>query len=220
MWILTASALAAPPAKPEPPSAWESKWYGRPRGNLRAVSVNGVTSAQAVLGAEGGIRYDHAPILGRGKKLRRGPSDLVGRTRLQGDVLYGITSSSFGYDVRLGSFIGPTSRYVTYQVGPDLWGNGYGTDTSLDYHLPFSLGIDLSNTVIFHIDRSVSAQVGVTPGWAFDRDRQTGGIGPFHELSGFATVTIQAGTFGFVVGYQRVYNAAGVTDGLILSVGL
>ena len=37
-------------AEPQP---WVTEWYGRPRGNVRAVSVNGVTSAQAVLGAEG-----------------------------------------------------------------------------------------------------------------------------------------------------------------------
>lgn len=214
MWMLAGWAMAAAP------TPWVTEWYGRPRGNLRAISVNGVTAAQAVVGAEGGLRYDHAPIVGRGKRRQRGASDVVGRTRLQGDVLYGITTSSFGYDLRLGSFIGPTSRYVTYQIGPDFWGNGYGTAESEDYHLPFSLGIDVQNLVIFHIDRSISAQVGITPGWAFDRDRQTGGIGPFHELSGFASVRVATGPVSFVVGYQRVYNAAGVTDGLILSVGL
>ena len=212
--MLTGLAFAAPP------SPWVSEWYGRPRGNVRAVSVNGVSAAQAILGAEGGLRTTHSPILGRGKTARRGPPDLLGRSRLQGDVLYGLTTNSIGYDIRLGSFIGPTSKYITYQIGPDLWGNAYGSEQSLDYWLPFSLGVSVPSTVIFHVDRSVDATIGLSPGWAFDKDRQGGGFGPFHELSGYATISVRTGNFSFVVGYQRFYNAAGVTDGLILSAGL
>ena len=116
--------------------------------------------------------------------------------------------------------MGPTSKFVTYQFGPDIWFNGYGAEDAEDYFLPYSLGIDVANTVIFHIDRSVNAQVQLTPGWAFDKDRQGGGLGPIHELTGAVTVSVQTGVFTFVVGYQRIYNAAGVTDGLILSAGL
>ncbi len=172
------------------------------------------------MGAEGGLRYSHAPVTRRGRKWIRGAADVVGRSRLRGDVFYGLTTQSLGFDVRLGSFLGPTSKYVTYQIGPDVWFNGYGSETAEDYFLPYSLGVDISNAVIFHIDRSINAQVQITPGWAFDKDRQTGGIGPIHELTGSATVSVQTGAFTFVVGYQRVYNAAGVTDGLILSAGL
>lgn len=217
MWWMT---LLVNPAVAAPPQPWVHEWYGRPRLNVRAVSVNGVTSAQALVGAEGGVRYVHAPILGRGKKRKRGPADIVGRTRAQGDVLYGLFSKSLGADLRVGSFIGPTSKYVTYQVGPDVWFNGYGVPDGVDYHLPWSLGVEIPNTFIVHFVPEVDMQLGISPGWAFDKDRQGGGLGPFHEVSMFAALSARVGSFSFVVGYQRLYNAAGTTDGLILSGGL
>ena len=210
MICLLIAALAAP-AKP-----WEKEFYWQPRGNVRVISVNGTASAQAMLGAEVGLRYNHAPITDGA----RGKLDLVGRTRVRGDVLYGLLSRSFGFDARIGSFIGPTSKYVTYQVGPDVWGNMYGRRGAPDYFLPFSMGVDLPNTVIFHIIPQVNAMVGIIPGWAFTKNRRPGNLGPFHEITGFAAVNVRVKGFGITVGYQRTYNAAGVTDGLILSAGL
>lgn len=212
LWMI-ATAVAAPPKQVKP---WIHEWYWQPRGNIYAVSVNGNTSAQASLGAEVGLRYNHAPV----KNKLRGKTDLVGRSRLRGDVLYGLFSQAFGFDLRLGSFIGPTSKYVTYQVGPDFWGNMYGSrGNNRDYYLPFSLGVAVPNTVIFHIVPQVNAQVGVIPGWAFSKSRQIGNVGPFHEITGVVLVNVRLKGFSFTVGYQRVYNAAGVTDGLILSGG-
>lgn len=214
LWMIATAAAAPNPNKVKP---WIHEWYWQPRGNLRAVSVNGNTSAQAMLGAEVGLRYNHAPV----KNKVRGKPDLVGRSRLRGDVAYGLLSQAFGFDIHLGSFIGPTSKYVTYQVGPDFWGNMYGSRTNTrDYHLPFSLGIDVPNTLIFHVVPQVNAQLGIIPGWAFDKDRRPqSNLGPFHELTGFVTVNVRVKGFSFTVGYQRVYNAAGTTDGLILSGG-
>ncbi|MCA9566570.1 MAG: hypothetical protein KC656_01965 [Myxococcales bacterium] len=214
MWFVI-SALAAPPD-----TAWRSDWYARPLLNGRLISVNGRSSAQASVGGEVGLTYDHADLTGSGEHVVRGRPDLVGRSRLQGNLLYGLASSSTGFGLRLGSFIGPTSKAVTYQIGPDLWADQYGSPTATDYHLPFGMGIDVMSLAIFHIDPSVTAQVGIIPGWAFMRSRQTGGIGPFHQLTGFAMVTVRAGGFSVNVGYQRQYNAAGVFDGLILSGGL
>lgn len=216
--LLTASFAApaplpeAPPPVPAevPPSQWTRKFYAQPRGNVRAIAVNGRTGAQALVGLEGGLRYVH---------LADGRPDVAGRTRAQADGLYGLTANSFGYGLRLGSFIGPTSKIVTWQAGPDLWANQYGRVGALDYHLPFSVGLDLSNVLTFHVDPRVNATIGLTPGWAFDKDRQGGGLGPFHELSAFVAVAVSAGGFSFVVGYAREYNAAGTTDGLILSGG-
>lgn len=217
LWTLTLVAFAAPDSEatvdlPVPPaSAWTRKWYAAPRGNVRAVSVNGRTAALVLIGVEGGLRYVH---------LADGTPDITGRTRAQVDGLYGLTGNSFGYGLRLGSFIGPTSKIVTYQVGPDLWANQYGQPGALDFHLPFSVGLDVPNTLIFHVDPRVNAQIGVIPGWAFDPDRQVGRVGPFHELTAFVAVAISVNGFSMVVGYQRQYNAAGTTDGLILSGGL
>lgn len=192
------------------PSPWTSKPYGRPRGDVRALRVNGVVAAQAIVGAEAGLRYVHQ---------RDGKRDLLGRTRILADALVGLGTDSFGYQARLGSFIGPTSEYVTWQVGPDLWVSQYGSPTSIDYHLPWSPGIDIPNVVLFHVHPAADLQLGASPGWAFRRPRQVNRIGPFHELSGFAAVAVSAGGFSLVVGLQRVWNAAGATDGLILSGG-
>lgn len=214
MWFALTAGFAFEPVEVDPPEAvgseWSRRFYARPRGNVRAIRVGDRTGALALVGAEGGVRY---------ARTRDGRPDLLGRTRVLGDVMYGLLSNASGYQVRLGSFIGPTGKVVTYQVGPDFWGNQYGNPASLDFHLPFSLGVDLSNVVIFHIDPQVSAQIGVSPGWAFNRARQVGRIGPFHELNAFVALAVRTRGFGFVVGYQRTWNAAGATDGLILSGG-
>lgn len=215
---LAPGAALAPVAPP--PDPWQSKWYARPRLNGRFVNVNGTGFFQASGGAEVGLRYDHGDVLQKGSRWVRERADLVGRTRLQGDVLYGVSTNSMGYGLRLGSFIGPTSKLVTYQVGPDLWGTQYGSVTADDYFLPFSLGVDVMNLVVFHIDPAVTAQVGIIPGWAFSGPRQQGRIGPFHELTGFAMVNVRTNGLSVNVGFQRQYNAAGVFDGLILSGGL
>lgn len=213
---LLATAFAQTPPAPKP---WVSEPYARPRFNARAISVNGRSAAQAIVGGEIGLRYDHAQLSERDGQTVRLRPDLVGRTRLQADVLYGLTSGSTGYGLRLGSFLGPTAKMVTFQLGPDLWANGYGNPESLDYHLPFSLGVDVMALALFQIDPSVTAQVGIIPGWAFAGPRQVGGVGPFHELTAFGLVSLDIGGMRVNVGYQRTYNAAGVFDGLILSGG-
>ena len=71
-----------------PGGHWETKPYIQPRANIRAVSVNGKLTAQAILGAEGGLKYN---------KLG---SPWQGRTRLSAIGMYGLTSGSLGADVR------------------------------------------------------------------------------------------------------------------------
>lgn len=224
MWLVI--SLAAQATEPAPQQVapvevptWRHQLYAQPRLNARMVGVNGRSFGQAIVGAEAGVRYDHGRLVEVDGDTLRGRADLVGRTRVRADVFYGMSSGSMGYGLRLGSFIGPTTKAVTYQIGPDLWATQYGAPTALDYHLPFSLGLALQNVVVFHIDPAVSLQAGVIPGWAFAGPRQTGGIGPFHELAGYALVSLRMNGFAVDVGYRREYNAAGVFDGLILSGG-
>jgi hypothetical protein len=226
--LLTAWAVPPAPAPAPvtstaavtPPSRWRSDPYVRPRVNGQFLSFGGRTVLQALGGVEVGLRYDRADVEERGDRWVRTSPDLLGRTRVIADLLYGIGTDSTGYNVRLGSFLGPTSRGITFQFGPDLWLNQYGAPNALDYHLPASVGLAVMSLVVFDFDPAVQAQLGVTPGWAFTGPRRVRTVGPFHELSAFGLVTVRLQGFVFNVGYQRQYNAAGVFDGLILSGGL
>lgn len=218
MWLVISMVAGA--AEPDPVSPWRHQLYAQPRLNARMLALNGRAFGQAMVGAEAGVAYDHGPLVDVDGDLLRGRADLVGRTRLRGDVLYGLSSGSMGYGLRLGSFIGPNAKAVTYQIGPDLWATQYGAPQALDYHLPFSVGLAIQNVVTFRVDPAVTLQAGVIPGWAFSGPRQAGSIGPFHELAGYALVSLRVSGFAIDVGYRREYNAAGVFDGLILSGGL
>jgi hypothetical protein len=188
-------------------NAWKAKPFFQPRANLRAVSVNGNSTAQAVLGAQGGVSYWQRDGL------------LAGRTRLSGEGMYGFAGSA-GADVRLGSFIGPHVGIFSYMLGPDVWFNGYGGPDSRDYYLPWSPGVDISNTLRLQFVDQFGLVGVAAPGWVFNKDRQGGGVGPFHEFTLMAGANIRLGGPGVLIGYQRIYNRAGVTDGLVLSASL
>ncbi|MBT3219439.1 MAG: hypothetical protein HN348_10135 [Proteobacteria bacterium] len=198
--LFLSAALAGSPG-----GHWETKPYIQPRVNIRAVSVNGNLTAQAVLGAEGGLQYN---------KLG---SPWQGRTRLSAIGMYGLTSGSLGADVRLGSFIGPKFGIFRYEVGPDFWYNGYGKTNATDYHLPWSPGVSIPNTVILSFHEMFGVLGSATPGWAFLPERAGGGIGPFHEFTLLGALMLRLGGAGITVGYQSTWDSAGVTKGVVFS---
>ena len=205
-WI--GMALAASPTAANEKSDWRDRPYILPRLNVGYVSVNGTGFAQATGGLEGGLirRYRQKP-------------HYVWTTRASALGLLGLTDFSYGVDLRGGSFIGPDYKYLRLSLGPDLWYNGYGDPQAYGYYLPYSVGIDLPATALFKLAKGVGITTRAVPGWAFDADRRGGGVGPFDELTLLAALNLDVKNMSVTVGYQRSYNVAGVTEGIILSAG-
>jgi hypothetical protein len=210
-------AEAAAPEKPKGPWMW-APWV-RPTGGGQAIWVNGRPTAQLQVGVTGGLQGQYRPV--PHWRVNFGGS-LVG--------LYGMAANSLGVDARIGATAGPNSKYVLYQVGPQLWFNTYGKPGALDYYLPPALGVALPNTVLFKVHEFVGIQLGAIPSWIIwtptdlpswgsrDYRRNRVWYGPVNELSLYGTVNLKLpwGGAGIQVGYQRSWTAIGVTDGLIL----
>ena len=199
--LLISTAAAGPWSPPAP--------YILPLLNLNVVSVDGDTFAQGSGGLSVGalVQYRESP-------------HWLSHTRGQAVGIVGIPSGSLGADVRGGSFFGPDMRFLRYQLGPDVWFNGYGSQGSLDYHLPYSPGVDLSNVVTFKVIPQLEIIGEATPGWAFVRSRQLGGVGPFHELTLTAQAVVRTPILNLNVGYTRRYQTFGIYEGLIFNIGL
>jgi hypothetical protein len=197
LWCLS-SALAGEWSDPKP--------YVYPVINVSLVSVNGNASAQAAAGAQIGMRmrYNETPHW-----LSHTRTSIVG--------FYGLNSGSLGADLRLGSFIGPDGKLLQYQVGPDLWAQGFGSPDARDYYLPWTPGLDLRNLVTLKVAREFHLVGEVSPGWVFDERRRSTAVPPFHQLQLAAMAVIRADFLRLTVGVSRQYTAAGTIDGIILS---
>jgi len=187
---------------------WTPKPYVDPILNAGAVIVGGRTFAQLTGGAQVGVNteFSEAPYW-------------LNDSRVSGTVLYGIPSQSLGGDIRVGNFIGPNTDFILTQHGPDVWFNGYGTTTSVDYYLPYSVGLDLRNLVIFKLGQGFNVITEATPGLPFTSARQGGPLQPFEFLLSGA-LSIRTAKFGLLVGYSRRWNQVGITEGLILGASL
>lgn len=207
--IAVCAAAAAGWAGP----AWAGTWQGpepfaQPVLEVNLVSVGGVASAQASAGLLGGLRlrYSENP---HWLSTTRGA--LVGT--------YGLNTGSLGGDVRIGSFIGPDGKYVTFQLGPDFWFNGYGNDQSVDYFEPWSPGVDLRTVLTIEPVEELGFVVEATPGWAFLPTRQGGDLGPVHELTLTGLVVLRTPVIAFTIGYSRHWGVFGARDAIVLSGG-
>ncbi|HHO53481.1 MAG TPA: hypothetical protein ENK18_22070 [Deltaproteobacteria bacterium] len=201
--VLTLTGLAAA-------GGWSApKPYAQPILDLNVAAVNGETFMQGTAGLAAGARSRHS-----------GKAHVLSHTRGQAVGMVGIPSGSLGVDLRAGSFIGPDPRFIRYQIGPDIWFNGYGTNESRDYWLPYSPGIDLSNELTLKFAREFQIIGEATPGWAFVPERQQGGVGPFHELTLTAMAVLRTPVLSLNVGYTRRYLTFGVYEGLILSMAI
>jgi hypothetical protein len=184
----------------------DPKPYVFPVLNVSVVSVNGASSAQAAVGAQVGVRvrYSDAP-------------HWLSHTRTSVVGFYGLNTGSLGADLRVGSFLGPDGKLVQYQVGPDLWAQGYGRPDARDYWLPWTPGLDLRNLVTFKVARELHLVGEATPGFVFDGRRVAEEVAPFHQLNLAAMAVIRMNVLRLTVGVSRQYTAAGTIDGLILS---
>ena len=187
---------------------WKPKPYVDPILNVGAVIVGGSTFGQFTGGARAGVRteYSEAP-------------HWLNDSRVSGTVIYGFPSQSLGGDVRVGNFIGPNTDFILTQHGPDIWFNGYGTTSSVDYYLPYSVGLDLRNLVILKLGQGFNVITEATPGLPFRAVRQGGPLAPFEFLVS-GSLSIRTSKFGLLVGYSRRWNQVGITDGLILGASL
>lgn len=194
-------------AEAAPAQGWSApKPYLLPILNFSLVAVNGETSAQASGGLVGGMRLRYGQV-----------PHWLSHTRGQVVGTYGVTTGSLGADARVGSFMGPDGKVFLYQLGPDVWYNGYGNEDSLDYFLPWSPGIDARNVLTLKVIREFQLVAEATPGWAFVEERRGGGVGPFDELTLTGMAVINAQVIRLTVGYTRQYRTFGVYEGLILS---
>ena len=132
---------------------------------------------------------------------------------------YGLLSGGLGADLRVGSFFGPDWKMLRYQLGPDIWYNGYGNvDTSTqDYWLPWAPGVDISNVVTLKLLTEFHIIGEATPAFVFHPDRQSDQVEPFDELTLALAGVIRTQPIRLTVGYLRRYQAGGVYEGLILS---
>jgi hypothetical protein len=184
----------------------DPKPYIYPVVNISLVSVNGNATAQAAAGGQVGVRVRYSD-----------PPHWLSHTRTAVVGFYGLNTGSLGADVRLGSFIGPDGKLVQYQVGPDVWAQGYGRPDAADYWLPWTPGLDLRNLVTLKLAREFQLVGEATPGWVFDERRQSDEVAPFHQLNLAAMAVIRANFLRLTIGVSRQYTAAGTIDGLILS---
>ncbi len=187
---------------------WKPKAYADPILTAGAVILNGNTYGQITGGARAGVRTTYSE-----------PPHWLNDTRIQGAATYGIPSGSLGGDVRIGSFIGPNTDFILTQHGPDVWYNGYGTSASTDYHLPYSVGLDFRNLVIFKLGQGFNIITEATPGIPFNPSRQGGPLEPFEFVTS-AALSIKTSKFGLLVGYQRRWSQVGVTEGIILGASI
>jgi hypothetical protein len=211
IWLALSAALAEEPAPSSEPveTVWQAEPYWNKSVRFGGVLVNGGSSLQTIGGIEAGYRYRWPA-----------PPNWTGRTRADVTGIYSLTSGSWGGGVAIGSFIGPDTKRVLYQVGPDLYFDGYGTPGSFDYYLPRSPGVRILNQALFKIVDYSGIVLAANPGWVLDPDRRNELVYPLHDLTLVAALQIRSDWAAFTVGWQRQYSGAGIIDGLILSGGI
>ena len=190
---------------------YEQEPFIQPRLNASYVNYNGNQSAQVFLGADVGLKWKYTGT----------EPTIAGRHRLGVTGRYGLLSNTLGGEFRLGSFAGPhLPKILTWEVGPDFWYSGYvPKNPADDFTLPWSPGLDIRNALLIHPGGQDKFLIfgEATPGWAFDSDRQGGGLGPFHVFTLLGAVSIKPGRFGITLGYQKVWDAFGAWEGIIIS---
>lgn len=200
--LWTAVALAGGQGGGGGKQGWsEPRPYVLPVLNLGIVSSGGTTEALASAGVVGGARLKYS-----------GHPDLLSNTRASLVGSYGILYGQLGADLRVGSFIGPDTRFITWQVGPDFFYNGFGREGEFPYWLPWSPGIELHDVLTIKIVRELHLVGEATPGFPFDGDRLGGGLGPFPELTLAGMVVVTTSHFGLTVGYSRRYASFGTGE--------
>ncbi len=151
-------APAAAPALPREKVKLGTQPFFRPIVGGTVVSDGDETFFGANGGVKGCIHYFQEK-----KGLR-----LQGTLRAQGSLTLG-NSGLFGYDARVGTFLGPWYEVIGIAVGPDVF---YNRLTFGSADLAGSVGMGLPAVATFNV-KVFSAWAGVQPDWFFNPDRVT-----------------------------------------------
>lgn len=191
---------------------WQTEPYLTPEIGASAYSSGGETSTAVTVGGQAGIRY---------LRVDRDRPWLTGKTRLAG--AYMISGGGTGYDVRLGSFIGPQWESVNLQVGPDVFYNQYQWG---DVSLEPTIGVGVPATATRSAD-VFTVYGGVEPAWLANEDRRVDwdatdavlpGFG--HEFTYRAGVGIAASFASLSLSYQYKITAYGIEQGFGVGIKL
>lgn len=149
---------AAAPAPPRERVGLETQPFFRPIVGGTVISDGDETFIGASGGVKGGFHYFQ-----KKKGLR-----LQGTARAQGSLTFG-NSGLFGYDARVGTFLGPWYEVIGIAIGPDVFYNSLTFGSS---DLAGSPGLGLPAVATFNV-KVLSVWAGVQPDWFFNPDRLT-----------------------------------------------
>jgi hypothetical protein len=160
----------------------------------------------ASIGAEAGLKY---------QQQKKDPV-MFGKTRVRGAYTFG--SGISGYDVRVGSFLGPFHKVVGLQAGPDIFYNELAIDLGNgDVGLVATPGMDFPITGLFDVG-VFNAYAGISPGWYFggDRENLNAVMGQFGTYVGAG---LNLSQLRLNVGWSRTTTAYGDQDGISVGIG-
>lgn len=201
--LLLGVALAGPLDKPRDPIAGRVEYhpYIDPVGSVSIFRSGNALIPALNLGLEAGISYADLQTI------------LAGKSRTRGTILLG-----GGYDVRLGTFVGPVTKNWSLLGGGDVFYNEYSL-----VGLPASPGIDFPLVATVG-PQEIYALAGITtsylvnPARRVDWDRsQYFGVG--HEFEYRLGMMVSAGRMHFGLSWSRRILASGPSDGFGLTLG-
>lgn len=189
------------------PERWEYDPFFRPDGGFSLYAGSGYIASAIAIGLVGGVQYWDQE------------SRLHGQTRAKATGL--LLSGGLGYDLRVGSFIGPADKYWSVQVGPDVFRNGFRAG---GFVMEPSLGIDFVTRATLGPPEAFLI-AGVTPAVLFNPDRRVNWdaedhIGFGHEFEWQLGAVIDAGPLHLGAIYSRRITAVGIQQGVGFSLGL
>jgi hypothetical protein len=188
---------------------WKNELFARPvLGGSTYTSTDGETTSALGLGGEGGIRY---------WEVRKPYPRLQGRTRLHAQYLIS-SGAAEGMEVKVGSFMGPTWKYIGLSSGLDVFWNRWVWN---DVPLEPTVGIGVPAIVTLGVDR-VGVYGGVEPAYIFNEDRRvdwskTDEFGFGHQFTVMTGVHLRIDKIVVGAGYSRTVTVNGVQQGYGLS---
>ncbi len=191
---------------------WKTAPFIRPALGATVFSYGSTTYTGVDLGAQGGLRYH--------QKRKMNELRFSGTTRVKGT--YTVGSGVNGYDVRLGSFFGPSISVLGLQTGPDVFQNQYSygsvfMDPTLGLAWPITLSAALGPVYLYG---------GPVPTWYLSGNRDQvdwaseDQFGFGHDFAWTAGASVDLGPVGLSVGYTHRITAYGPQKGFGLGFSL
>jgi hypothetical protein len=206
------AAWSAPAAAGPLGRDWQHQAFAKPAFGASSWTNNGQTVAAASLGVRAGFNY---------WELSRRLPRLQGQTRVAGDYLLSASDLS-GWEMRVGSFLGPAWRHVGLSFGPDFFRNQY---TVAGFVLEPTSGV--SAPLLANASKGdISAYVGVEPSWYFGDARPgvnwakaEGPAGFGDEFRYLAGASVGISELRVGVNYQYRITSGGNESGFGLALG-